>query len=129
MPLPLIDDPHEYDFNLYQGATWRKSFLWIVDGLPVDLTGMTGRCHIKVQHGSASAAIVAIVTIPNATAGEFQIEITDAVTTAIDFTSLFDCYDQDQSVAAMVYDCELTDGTDVVRVLQGKCRFWREVTT
>lgn len=121
----LIDEPHRYDFDLKQGATWRKDFVWLLDGSPVDLSGVTGEARFKINHGATDTIMIRPVSVTNPTGGEFRLEIASSITDAISFPSLFEeaDYDNTQSVAVLVYDIDLTDGSDRVTVISGLCRF------
>ena len=127
MAIPLLDEPHEYDFKLYQGVTWSKNFQWIYGSANVDLTGTTGEARFKVKHSDTAAAFTATYAIVNATTGQFSLSIAAATTSAVNFSTLFTCYDDTMSLAPMEWECDITDGTNVTRVIKGKCRFQQEV--
>lgn len=111
--------PAKIDLTIYQGATFRKSFVWKADGVAVDLTGYTARMHIRENLEDASAAITLTtenggITLGGNT-GQIDMLITATQTAAITFSSA-------------VYDLELVNGSEVVRFCMGKVIVSKEVT-
>jgi hypothetical protein len=98
--------------NIEQGASWSQQIT--LDPV-VDLTGFTGSCKIR-QYTSRNYPVLAVptVTLDTPAAGVFTLSLTadrtsDIPCTGIAFTDKLD----------LVYDVTFTDGTDVIRVLQG----------
>lgn len=124
----ILTEPHKDTFNIYQGATLQRDYQWLVGTIPVDLTSVSEvRCHFRANINDTAPLFVATCTIINAANGEFRIRVQDSVTSAINFEALSraqGCV----PVVALVFDIELTDGTDVVRLVYGTARFHAEVT-
>lgn len=111
----------KYKLKLEQGATLRKPFTWKAAGVPVDLTGWTGRMQIRPEIDSAE--VLAELTTENGgilidapTSGTFVLYLDDAATAALDFEQA-------------AYDVELqAPSGDVTRIMQGVVTLSREVT-
>lgn len=114
--------PGKHDFTLYQGATLYKALTWKQNGLPVDLTGYTGRSQFRSAIDSPTPLLDLTsanggILIPNPVDGTVYLYATDAATAAINVTK-------------MVYDLELIAPVTlhVVRLVQGQCVLDPEVT-
>lgn len=58
----LIVPPTEMPITIYQGATFRKSFIWesgptIAEAEPVDMTGCVSRAYIREKYDSPVALL------------------------------------------------------------------------
>lgn len=78
--------PGILDLMVAQGGTYRRTFTWTVDTVPVDLTGFTATLTIR----SAPSADTAVATVTSGSgltlggvAGTVAVLITDTVTAAI----------------------------------------------
>lgn len=111
--------PGTLNLDVPQGATFERVLTWKLDATPVDLTGYTAAMQVRP---TAPSAVVLLdldsagngITLGGA-AGTIQILI-DATTTGALAPGTF------------VYDLELTDGTNVTRLVQGKFTVTAEVT-
>ena len=108
-----------FKIKLEQGATYRRPFKWKSGGVLVDMTGYTGRMHIRPDIDSSN--IIATLTTENGgitifPSGTFTLFISDADTALLDFEEA-------------VYDIELiAPNGDVTRILEGIATLSREVT-
>lgn len=110
--------PGVYDIVCPQGATFDQQWSVTVDGSPMNLTGYTGALQVRETYDS-SAVLFSLtsgsgITL-GGTAGTIRADIS-AVSTA--------------GVAAgfYAYDLELTAGSAVTRLLQGKFTVTGEIT-
>lgn len=67
--------PKRYDINVYQGDTFRFVLRLGYQGQPTDLTGWTGRCHVKDTQGTIQSE--ATVDITNESTGEITVDFGD----------------------------------------------------
>jgi len=110
-----------YDFEIEQGATLSKSFVWKDgDGVAVNLTGYTARMQIRPSVDSATVLQSLSTTdgtiVIAAVTGTITLTLTDTVTAAITWRR-------------GKYDLELvsSDGT-VTRLIYGVVTISKEVT-
>lgn len=110
----------KYKLKIEQGATLRQPFEWKAGGVPVNLTGWTGRMQIRPD--VASSSVYATLTTANGgisingPAGTFSIYMTASQTAALSFDTA-------------VYDLELIAvNGDVIRIIQGDVIVSPEVT-
>jgi hypothetical protein len=108
--------PATYNTTAYCGATWDKTFTATVDGVAVNWTGYTGRMQIK-EHLNSTAVLTltsgAGITV-GGSAGTVVVAMS-ATQTAI-------------TPGTYRYDLELTNGTTVYRLVEGKIVFDGQVT-
>ena len=107
-----------YDINIEQGATF--TFTLTVTG--INLTGYTARMQGRTSH-AASATAFSLTSSPAAglvvtpgTNSTIAVTLTATQTAAL------------SAPTEGVYDLEYTDGTTVVRILEGSYRITPEVT-
>lgn len=112
----------KYSFCIFQGSTFERNMTYSDEnGTAVDLTGATIRMQARKTVDSATPLIdistdASGITITSAVDGEFQILLTAAETTALDFKTA-------------VYDLEVEfPSGEVRRVLEGIIEFRKEVT-
>lgn len=109
----------KYKIKIEQGATYRKQFTWKAGGVPVDLTGYTGRMQIRPD--VTSSTIIADLTTENdgitiEANGVFNVFISATDTANLNFDTA-------------VYDLELiAPSGDVQRMLEGDVSLSLEVT-
>ena len=120
-----------YSFAIEQGAT-TKFEIQYTDGEsnPIDLTGFTARMHIRETYDSASIILAMSSTLESdgtglnlnglasnqpLSEGKIGVYISAEKTAAFSF---------DQAV----YDLELVNGSEVIRLIQGTIKLSREVT-
>jgi len=105
-------------FTIYAGASWDKTLTVTTDGTPINWTGYTAKMQIK--HTENSAAVVTLTNGAGITLGG------SAGTIAIAMTAT-----QTGVIMAGIYrfDLELTTGTQVTRLLQGKITVEGQITT
>lgn len=122
-----------YSFTVDQGAT-KEFIVRYADSndVPIDLSGYTARMQLRPSPGSETLYATLSTTIsPNGsglyitglpcdpqppTSGSIGIVMSAALTTALNFSEAS-------------YDLEITRGTYVIRVIEGKVRLSRETTT
>lgn len=113
--------PGDYDFTIYQGATFSRILTW-KDGNedPVDITGFTARMQIRESVDAADPFLS--LTTENGgialggAAGTITLTISSTGTAAL-------------SQSSGVYDLEMIDGDGIVsRLLEGSVLISREVT-
>ena len=117
-----MQDPGRYDFTIYQGASFDRTFTWQT-GTPatnVNLTGYTGRMQIRQAVGSPTSVLDITTTngrmALGGSAGTVAITITAADTTTL-------------TPGQFVYDLELVSaGGEVTRLLEGRATISAEVT-
>jgi hypothetical protein len=113
-------EPGVYDFTVYQGATFTRTFVWTTDGDPVDLTGRTARMQIRPSFGSSEVYLDAttengLITI-TALTGEVTLTIPADVSEGFTWR-------------CGRYDIELVASDDsVVRLVQGAVTVSKEIT-
>jgi hypothetical protein len=103
-------EPGTYNFTIYAGANWDRTFTVSIDGTPVSWNGYTARMIVK-QYESSPAVIsltngAGITLGAGTTTGTIKVEMS-ATQTAI-------------MPGRYIYDLELITGTNVTRILQGK---------
>lgn len=112
--------PGKYNFVCPQGATFSKQLSYLIDSVPVDLTGYTARMQVR-EKASSSSKIVDLTTenggiTLGGLAGTVLLEIS-----ASDTESLVP--------KTYVYDLELeSSGGFVVRLMEGQFTVTAEVT-
>lgn len=115
-----------------QGANYYQSFQWKLpgskknplDGVPVNLYGYTGRCHIR--NGAQNPGIILIIPVEiiNEKEGRFAINLTAEQTGKIPTTGTI--YSETEKYA---YDIELINSAGTVyRILNGVVLVSPEVT-
>lgn len=109
--------PGLYNTTAYCGATWDKTFTaYNPDGSVLNLTGYTGRMQIKEHLNSTAVITVASgsgITL-GGSAGTVVVNLT-ATQTAI-------------TPGTYRYDLEITNGSTVYRLIEGKIVFDGQVT-
>ncbi len=127
-----IYEPSKDKFDVFQGATLRRNYQWLIDDVATDLSVFTAiRSQFRWSHSDTDTvfdlteANGGIVRVDDSN-GEFQLHIDAALSTAIVPAS--SC-DPNVSKWPMVFDVELehTDG-DVIRLIYGTATFHREAT-
>ena len=78
--------PAKYDIEIFQGSYLKRTFLYKVSGVPLDLTGYTARAQIR---SSPSTTMIKqfTVTIPVPTSGQIVLELLATETAALTFVS------------------------------------------
>ena len=114
------------DIYIDQGASFMLPKILLSPlGLPVDLTGFSGRGAIRAKAQDVAPVAELTVTIADALTGRYNVELDAAASALIPLTG------SDYSrPGVFCYDVELfeTAGTKVVRVLNGKAYISPEVT-
>lgn len=111
--------PAEYKITCRQGSTFTKTFTWIVDRQPVNLTGWTARMHVRESVDSETIALEATtsngrITLGGA-AGTIELDIPASVM-------------EDVEARTYVYDLELVSNSEVTAILAGRFVVTAEVT-
>lgn len=116
--MPAVKDK----WYIEKGATFRKAYIYAQgdeeNNTPIDLTGYTARAKIRPSY--AKAAIVELTTenggiTLGGAAGTVDVVIEAPVTT-------------DLPGLAALYDLELVNGTEVIRMVEGEVELSKEVT-
>lgn len=116
-----MQEPGRYDFTMYQGASFDRTFTWQVGdpATAVNLTGYTGRMQVRAS--TAAPTTIIELTTSNGrmslggSAGTVAITVTAADTAAL-------------APGQYVYDLELVNGSTVTRLLEGRATISGEVT-
>lgn len=111
-----------YDkFIIEQGSTFSHTLTWKDSaGVAIDLTGYTAR--MTIREDTVDETEIISLTTENSritlggVAGTIALTITAADTDALEFTDA-------------LYDLELVSGSTVTRLIQGRVRFSKAVTT
>jgi hypothetical protein len=116
----LADSPGEYDFIIYQGQDFSRTFtIKDSNGDAIDISGYDARLQVRENKSSSSSVLSLTVgdglSITGAS-GQVTVSLTATETAALDYNG-------------GVYDLELVDGSDVVtRILEGSATLDKEVT-
>lgn len=112
--------PGKYNFICPQGATFSKQLSYLIDSVPVNLTGYTARMQVREKPSSPSTVLN--LTTENGgielggLAGSILIDISASTTTSI-------------IPKSYVYDLELQSaGGFVIRLIEGTFNVTPEVT-
>jgi len=112
--------PGTYNMTCYQGATFDKTFTATNDGTPINWTGYTAKLQVRQYINTSDAAVLTLTTGSGITAGandgKIIISATATQTGAI-------------PQGNYVYDLELTSGSYVVRIVQGRFTVDGQVTS
>lgn len=113
-------EPGEYNFTVYQGATWDRTFTVTIDTTPLNLTGYTAALMVKQYENSTAALTLssgAGITL-GGTAGTIAITMTPQQTATL-------------TPGRYVYDLTVSTSGDAVRyrILDGKITVNGQVTT
>lgn len=117
-----MQEPGRYDFTIYQGASFDRTFTWQT-GDPatnVNLTSYTGRMQVRSNTSAPTAVLEVTTSNGRMTLGGSAGTITITVT-ATDTEAL--------TPGQYVYDMELVSpGGEVTRLLEGRATISAEVT-
>lgn len=109
--------PATYNATVPCGSSWDRTFTWTIDSTAINWTGYTARLQVK-EHLNSTA----VLTLTNGSgitlggsAGTIAVVITATQSGAI-------------TPGTYLYDLEVTTGTTVYRVLQGKLSLTGQVT-
>jgi hypothetical protein len=104
-------EPGNYEITCYQGATLTKQWTWTDGATPLNWTGYTAKMQVRQYKNINDTALLTLTTGSGITTltsnGKVIITITATQSGAIPAGNYY-------------YDIELTTGTTVERVLQGK---------
>ncbi|MGW7688835.1 hypothetical protein ACWGMA_08065 [Streptomyces asiaticus] len=104
-----------WDLQIEQGSTFAETYTCVNDdGSPVDWTGWTGRAQIRVLAAPDAELLLDLTPYLTITGAAITILVPATVTTTL--------------TRAGRWDLELTDGTTVMRLLQGRALLAPEVT-
>jgi hypothetical protein len=111
-------NPGTYNFTLYQGADWDRTFTITQSGTALNLTGYTASMQIR-EAADSTAYLLSLtsgsgITL-GGTAGTVAVAITSAQSSAI-------------TAGSFAYDLELLSGSQVTRLLQGAVNVSGNVT-
>ena len=125
-----------YTFTIEQGATYTSEIQWKnAANTAVDLAGYTAKMQLRDSQDASSTLYLTLNTSAsvsstgiclsgssgtgNVSEGKIAINITAADTTGLDFGTDDMAY----------YDLEMTNGSVVTRLLQGKVKLSKQVTS
>ncbi|MGW7617410.1 hypothetical protein ACWGLG_16390 [Streptomyces antimycoticus] len=104
-----------WDLAIEQGATFAETYTCVNDdGSAVDWTGWTGRAQIRVLAAPDAELLLDLTPYLTITGAAITILVPATVTTTLTRSGR--------------WDLELTDGTTVMRLLQGRALLAPEVT-
>lgn len=111
-------NPGSYNFTLYQGADWDRTFTVTQGGTALNLTGYTAAMQVR-EAADSTATLLSLtsgsgITL-GGTAGSVAVVITSAQSSAI-------------ASGSYAYDLELISGAQVTRLLQGAVNVSGNVT-
>jgi hypothetical protein len=109
--------PGTYNFTVYAGANWDRTFQVTTNGTPANWTNYTARMVVKQYENSA--AVLTLATGAGITLGGTAGTI--AVSMSATQTNI--------TPGRYIYDLELVNGSNVTRILQGKITIDGQVTT
>ena len=106
----------KYDFEIEQGATLRRSFVWTdSDNNPINLTGTTSRLQVKDRNGVLLSDWSNYLTVTPLD-GQVDLLVPATATTALTFDTAY-------------YDLKIDGGADdTTRLLEGVIENSRQVT-
>lgn len=119
-----IGRPGNAPIVVRQGDTYQQPFTLTLNGVAVDISGLTAAMKIRATITGAVLA-TPTCTIPTGTDGLILAAMTPAVTAAL---SVAGAAATEREPQLGYYDVDLTDGTDRVTVVGGTVSLWREVT-
>jgi hypothetical protein len=111
-------NPGSYNFTLYQGADWDRTFTVTQGGTALNLTGYTAAMQVR-EAADSTATLLSLtsgsgITL-GGTAGSVAVVITSAQSSAM-------------ASGSYAYDLELISGAQVTRLLQGAVNVSGNVT-
>ena len=128
MPIPVSllekSAPGLANIEICQGDTFYQSFVIRVNGIVVNLTGLTAALTVRASYGGAILA-TAVCTIPVGTDGKIIARMTPLVTAAL---SVPGALVTSRLAQLGFYDIDVSDGVDRVTVVTGVTTLSREVT-
>lgn len=112
--------PGKHSFLLYQGTTLRKEFTWTAAGVPVDLTGFSGKAQLRTSAGNTAIALEMSTAnggiIIDSLNGKITMYATDAATQLL-------------TADKYLYDLEITNTLgDVQRLVEGVITISKGIT-
>ena len=114
--------PGRYNFTIYQGATFDRTWTWTTDGTPVDLTGCTARMQVRK---TASDPILFEATTENGFLTLGSPTPSDGTITL----SMTADDTMDQTWTSGQYDLEIVfPSTEVTRLLMGRVKVSANIT-
>ena len=109
-----------HDIVIEEGATFDITFTYLdKDGVAIDVTGYSAKMDIKESVGGT------VIDDLTSTGSEITVGTTDGTFQIVITATNTDAYDFDWGV----YDLEITTGSTVIRLVEGRVEFKRAVTT
>ena len=110
----------KYDIVIDQGSDFALSIIMKNDGIPVDLTGYSGRGQLRESKNAANPTASFVVTITDAVNGALTVEMLHSVSSGI-------------TAGVYWYDIEIYLGSEgsetaVTRLFGGKATVTGEIT-
>ena len=111
--------PGKYNMICPQGATFSQELTWLVNEVPVNLTGFLARMQVREKHTSPTT-VLSLVSPSNitlgASAGTIDINVSASATAQL-------------VPKEYVYDVEMVSSSNIVsRIIEGKFIVTPEVT-
>ena len=111
--------PYKKNLTIYKGASFQHRFLWVTpDEVPVNLTGYSARMQIREDYDSP--VTLELTTENNRLVVGNKNGNVDLLVTASETTAL--------TIDNGIYDLELVNGEEVIKLALGKVKIVPEVT-
>ena len=106
-----------YNLKIDQGSDFALDLVVKEDNVVKNLTGYSARAQMRNTKGAATAAATFTCSVPNASAGEVKMQLTNSASSAI-------------SAGKYYYDLEIYTASDVIvnRLMEGTVIITPEVT-
>ena len=111
-------NPGKYNITAYQGATYNFDMVWSTDNVPVNLTPYTAAMQVR-ENANAATPILSLTSGSGITLGGTAGSIAVNIPASTMGSAIAGNY---------VYDLELTNGTEVIRLIQGSFAIQAEIT-
>lgn len=132
--MPALDDlitigaPPLRDWVIREGDNPRLQFVIKRNGLPVNLTSVTGTWEVRADYDDASPVIVnGSCTFPTPTSGTVRCDVTPAQTVTLNGAVPASADDNQLEARVGVFSIRLDDGTNKVTILGGSVIVARQV--
>ena len=127
--LKSLGAPSEVAWEIREDNTVRLDFSIRIDGVAVDLTGVTGTCKIRADYDAATDLATPTVTLASpATIGRVYADLDTTASASLSAAVPVGTSPTLRIVPIGVYDVVLTDGTNTITAIAGTVSLVREVT-
>ena len=111
-------NPGRYNITAYQGATYNFEMIWSIDEVPVNLTPYTAAMQVR-ENANSVEPILSLTSSSGITLGGTAGSIAVNIPASTMGSAVAGNY---------VYDLELANGSEVVRLIQGSFAIQAEIT-